>query len=337
MTTKIITEITPEQEAAIAANTQKWIDAATRVVKYDEMSAAVRRVLNEVAPKEPLHAVVLTLSPLSVCYCVAAYAVYLDKSVKLPFKRQNHEKALEAMSRELRFVDVVEALFGDSECCKNPKFQEELLKRVRQGGVIDFQWFRPSAGWLENGKIAGATGFDEDKFEMFVNWAWEVSACDIHEGVIFVSQSPKEVHWDIGGRLHNDSGPSVLFRDGFAVHSLFGMRIPDSRIVECPETMTLEEIDAIDNNDIRGIAIERWGTMKYLETKGVRVIDRRQNAIEGTLETLLEDTAGRRFLYPTCPSGKPCPPLGVPATVKTCEEAARWLAGDRKTRVIART
>ena len=76
---------------------------------------------------------------------------------------------------------------------------------------------------------------------------------------------------------------------------------------------------------------------RYLQETGATVIDSTRNGIEGTHESLLRDKNGQVFLWPTCPSGRICPPLRVPREMTTCEQARNWLAGPKPFRVIART
>lgn len=135
---------------------------------------------------------------------------------------------------------------------------------------------------------------------------------------------------------HNESGPAVLYGDGFRFYLLDGMRV-DEQIVMRPETQTIEQINGEQNSDLRSIRIERYGWPKYLKDSNARKLDERHNEVENQLEALMESPAGDRRLLVTCPTARIFA-LGVPSTINTCEEAQRWLAGPAaNANVIART
>ena len=134
--------------------------------------------------------------------------------------------------------------------------------------------------------------------------------------------------------LHNDSGMSIRYRDGWGLWHLNGIQV-DEQLVLRPETQSIEQIDAERNNDLRAIRMQRYGTARYLAESGASVVDERRNDIEGTHEALLRDRKGDVFLWPTCPANGICPPLRVPKQITTCEQAQRWLHSDE--RIVART
>ena len=137
-------------------------------------------------------------------------------------------------------------------------------------------------------------------------------------------------------QLHNDQGPAVLYEDGLALWLIDGLRV-DEQIVMRPETQTIEQINREENQDIRSIRIERYGWVNYLMNTNSKVIDSRHNTIENTQEALMQTPDGARRLLVTCPTNRKFA-LGVPETVKTCEEAQLWLGnGLNPNRVIART
>jgi len=61
-------------------------------------------------------------------------------------------------------------------------------------------------------------------------WWWP------YEGICFVSEKPTQVKWD-GNVLHNETGPAVLYEDGYAIYSWRGTNIPKEWIKN-PETLT---------------------------------------------------------------------------------------------------
>jgi hypothetical protein len=161
----------------------------------------------------------------------------------------------------------------------------------------------------------------------------------MHPKFVIVSDRPKIHKTEIENgrhRLHCEDGPSMQWRDGWALWHIHGVAVCE-QIVLRPETQTVEQIDREPNNDVRAIRLQRFGIPRYLMETGAEVLDECRNDIENTHEALLRAKNGNVFMWPTCPSGRLCPPLPVPNSIKTCEQARKWLAGERPFRVLART
>lgn len=159
-----------------------------------------------------------------------------------------------------------------------------------------------------------------------------------HTHFALVCDRPRELHFDpeaANYQLHNDSGPAVVYGDHYKLWYLHGFAV-DEQLVMRPETQTLEQIQSETNNDIRAIRMQRYGLDRYLVEIGAEVLDETRNDIENTHESLLKDDQGNHWLWPTDPSGRICPPLGVPDNIHTCEEARNWLS-PVKFNVIGRT
>jgi len=72
-------------------------------------------------------------------------------------------------------------------------------------------------------------------------------------------------------RLHNDTGPAVGFGDGWGVYAIHGTRVP-AHVVERPETITVAEIDAETNAEVRRVMIDRYGPARYVQDSGAEVV-----------------------------------------------------------------
>ena len=64
-------------------------------------------------------------------------------------------------------------------------------------------------------------------------------------------------------RLHCGDGPAVGFRDGWGVYAIHGVRVP-AHVVERPESITVAEIEAEQNAEVRRVMMERYGYEKYI-------------------------------------------------------------------------
>ena len=105
-------------------------------------------------------------------------------------------------------------------------------------------------------------------------WAWWP-----HRRFVIVCDRPSAIHreqvsprgWG-SHRLHNDSGPAVAFRDGWGVWAIHGVRLTE-QIVMRPETLTPADIMAINNAEVRRVAIERFGWPEFVEAAGLILVD----------------------------------------------------------------
>lgn len=194
----------------------------------------------------------------------------------------------------------------------------------------------PWLGLYEQAKIVGVQ-FEEDLFNRFKDLAQNIHFCIPRSGWVIIAEKPVEIHWnDTRTFLHNDAGPAIRWADDFSIWSIDGLRV-DEQIVMRPQTQTIDQINSESNNDIKAIRINRFGIPRYLEETGATVLDQRTNDIEGTHEALLKSADNNVYLWPTCPSGKLCPPLLVESSITTCAEAQEWLAGNKPFNVVART
>ena len=158
---------------------------------------------------------------------------------------------------------------------------------------------------------------------------------------VYFCRKPVEVHMQ-DGLLNNDTGPSVLFADGFSVYSLEGHRVTE-QIVMNPKTLTVEQIHRETNADIQAIMVDRFGWGEYVEQTGCKLLDSRHNDIENTVEALYDTEKFGLRLFCTCPTGRVFV-KGVNKEIeqKTCEAAQNWLSGysletREKFRTIGRT
>jgi hypothetical protein len=73
---------------------------------------------------------------------------------------------------------------------------------------------------------------------------------------------PREAHRDSEGRLHNDKGPAVTFRDGVELFAWHGSWIP-AEAIRLPESLKRSAIRAEDDPKVRQALIEIYGAERY--------------------------------------------------------------------------
>jgi hypothetical protein len=155
-----------------------------------------------------------------------------------------------------------------------------------------------------------------------------------YENTVVIQQRPSLINFE-DGIVQSTTGPAIQFSDGYSVYIIDGIRL-DEQIVMRPETLTIRQIKSEQDQDKRSIMIDRFGWPRFLEESNAKCIDKRDNYIENTKEALFKSDNDNRLVV-TCPTGRVFA-LGVPSSIKTCEDAQSWLGNEEeKVNVIART
>lgn len=139
------------------------------------------------------------------------------------------------------------------------------------------------------------------------------------------------------GQAHREDGPAVEYlEDGRRTPSYKyfwrGVEVDEKTIMH-PEAITLQDIADASNIETQRVMIERMGWLKYLKLVDPVVVDECADPISGTHQSLLDIRATfhreGRILLCACPSTGRMYPIYVPDTTTTCEQAQKYLIGDR--------
>jgi hypothetical protein len=95
----------------------------------------------------------------------------------------------------------------------------------------------------------------------------------MHEKFCIVVDFPECIKIDDQNRPHSLDSPSHKWRGGFEVYYIHGVKV-DKRIVMSPETITVREIEAQENTEVRRVMMERYGLGKYLLDSGAKEVAR---------------------------------------------------------------
>jgi hypothetical protein len=93
-----------------------------------------------------------------------------------------------------------------------------------------------------------------------------------HEGICWVSERQCVVLQDEQKRIHCETGPAIAYPDGFKIYAIHGTRISDY-IIDAPEQITVERIEAEPNAEIRRIMVDRYKNGSELSGAGAYLID----------------------------------------------------------------
>lgn len=101
----------------------------------------------------------------------------------------------------------------------------------------------------------------------------------LHPEFCIVSDRPETLTVDDQNRPHSATGPFCRWRDGAALYSVHGARVP-GWIVECPERISVATIEAERNQEIRRMMIDRYrlgedvsGAAAYMRDCGAKIED----------------------------------------------------------------
>lgn len=105
----------------------------------------------------------------------------------------------------------------------------------------------------------------EDLLNVFYNLATHGGQTYCFKKIVFSCQKPISVHFNGNRRLHNESGPAALYKDGLALYSIDGIRVPQY-LAETPASeLDIEFFKNEKNADVKAIFIKKFGIEKMLE------------------------------------------------------------------------
>src|SRR5690606_27960602 len=120
-----------------------------------------------------------------------------------------------------------------------------------------------------------------------------------HENVCCLSDRPSFIKRDNQFNLHNESGPSIEYRDGWKLWYIHGISV-DEQIVLKPETQTIDQIDKENNSDVRSIRMERFGLLRYIKETNSSLLESRHDPITNLPEGLYQTHLGEKMLVVGC-------------------------------------
>ena len=95
-------------------------------------------------------------------------------------------------------------------------------------------------------------------------WWWPFA------GAVILTERPTQIHRDQLGRLHCETGPALLYPDGWGFHAWHGVRVP-AWVVDSP---TVQQIAQEPNAEIRRCGIESLGWDQFIQDAQLRAVDR---------------------------------------------------------------
>ena len=110
-----------------------------------------------------------------------------------------------------------------------------------------------------------------EKLSLWSELLRDTYAMMLYGGVAVVCEFPAIASLDPENRFHSDTGPALRFTDKFDMFLWHGRRVT-REIIDNPGSITVEQIEAEPNIEIRTILIERYGISKFLKDSGAQKI-----------------------------------------------------------------
>jgi len=183
-------------------------------------------------------------------------------------------------------------------------------------------------------ELCGDEAWESEEKHAFNEWldfdrsAGSIAVLPI-ETICLICDVPKSIAFDDQRRLHNTTGPALVYPDETELYFWHATPIP-AWIVNQPELITVEKIYGEKNIEIRRIMIEQYGESKYLLETGATVVSEDECGIlyrkdldfddpivmVKVLNSTLEPDGERRTYF-----------LRVPPEVRSAREAVAWTFG----------
>ena len=139
----------------------------------------------------------------------------------------------------------------------------DIIKSIKSNWYLGIFWL-VWCGWYEYGKSIGVE-FDNDKYDLFINFNSEVNFIIPYKNICFISEKPTEIHWN-NNNLHKDGDMAVKYSDGYGMHFLNGVKVPEYLAMTPESNLDIDFFTKETNADIKAEFIRKYGIdrMKHL-------------------------------------------------------------------------
>ena len=226
-----------------------------------------------------------------------------------------------------KVADICRAIAGEGGVkCLPYTFRMRSGGNQWSGSLAMYDWYREVA----------EIQIDWSKWMPWKALSFHAGPRYMHEKFVVISDFPEILTVDADNRPHNAEGPFCRWRDGFALYAWHGVRVP-GWIIEHPERITPELIDAEENAEVRRVMTERYGLLRYLDETGAEVVDTCDDEAGQPMRLLrwtTDDDDGSPALYLHVKNSTADPDgsrreyvLRVDPGCKTAMEARNWTFG----------
>jgi hypothetical protein len=232
-----IIDLTPAQKARLPEFVQKWTDIglSTEPANRAEAERGVRLAYKLAGLKEP-ERIIWCGSPLSQALTRAIVFGLANGGIKV--KRASVRDSVRDSVWASVWASVGASVYGQHD--------------ANWLGFYDY--------------FAEVCGLGEETQKLMGLWLIAKNAGWFlpHAKTCWISERHCLLKRDDGGRLHCKDGPALAYPDGFSIYAWHGLRVPPD-LIEHRDKITVQDIEAEFNAELRRVKIELYGPARYLQ------------------------------------------------------------------------
>jgi hypothetical protein len=257
-------ELTPEQKAQFPAFLDRWMAHGLSTQPADRPTAERGvRLAYEAAGLAPPQAFFWAGSPLAGALIDTVISQLSKEGKKKPAPSKTAYPP-----RILAVVDTVMPLLGEIlgkkapkrayviDCLSNLQLHNAAYGQHDASILCFYDFFAQVCGVEECRKLEGLNLVAQS-----CGWWWA------YDTIAILTERPSALSLDDRGRLHADSNWAVLYPDGFGYCLVHGVEVPE-HVVLAPEKITIAEIAAEANVEVRRVMIDKYGRDRYIIDSG---------------------------------------------------------------------
>lgn len=304
---KIVGDLTPAELVSLEEHNKMWMARAARTapIVLSEVEDDIKGMYRVAGLAEPKIAVVRSPVQLAIGYAILSHACYLRQE-----KQAADMDAAVAAGTGLPDDPTQEgSKFGRTDrevfdvCCQilgvRPAYTAPTKELTNESRVVEHlsnifgldvgvsldcgqNWWRAYQGGNMWAAYPAYISFTRDHLGLrlpeFKDYQyWENAAINSHFRVVgkdfcLLSDFPAQLHYDDRNRPHSFTEPSHEWRDGTKLYHIHGVRVPPF-VVEAPETITIQMINAESNTEVRRVMVEVYGYDRYVKGAKLKLVD----------------------------------------------------------------
>jgi hypothetical protein len=217
---------------------------------------------------------------------------------------------------------------GDSELM-NPRITMLFNVSLEYMGLLGDLRDLPIYGFIVEHLAAKMDTSNEQQIRAWLALKRNLFHICCYDKLSLACEYPEVVKTNNQGNLHCDTGPALVFRDGYKVYAINGVSV-NADIIENRSGITVERIDAETNVEFRRIMVNLYGLQKYLEDSHAIPIDKNESGVLYRKDVRDDEP----FVVVKVKNSTPDPDgtfneyfLRVPPYIKTVGAAIAWTFG----------
>ena len=127
----------------------------------------------------------------------------------------------------------------------------------------------------------------------------EVGFCIPYKNIIFITEKPTQIHWK-DGRLHNENGKSVEYKDGWGIYTLNGCAVTEEIVTTPAEKLDPKLLLTTDNAEVRREILRKVDFKNILKKLEGKKLDSYREYTLYEFDNIDIETV--HFLHMVCPS-----------------------------------